>query len=97
MKISDENFWRLAFPNLSNLTRFPVTGLQSDRDLIRSLALRLADAGPGASCLRAAIQQAISGEAPKKGGVLAGLRRSPLVGADLDPVRPFHEGRKIDL
>jgi hypothetical protein len=31
------------------------------------------------------------------GGILAALRRSPLVGVDLDISRPRKEGRKVDL
>ena len=79
------------------LARFEVLGLDSDRDLIRSLARRLADDGTDAARIRATIRQTISGEPPKRGGILAALRRSPLVGADLDLTRPLIEGRKIDL
>lgn len=79
------------------LARFEVLGLDSDRDLIRSLARRLAEDGPEASRLRASMSQTISGEPPKKGGILAALRRSPMVGADLDLTRPREEGRKVDL
>ena len=63
------------------LTRFEVLGRGADRDLIRSLARRLAEDGPEASRLRAAVNQTIAGEPPKKGGILAAIRRSPLVGA----------------
>ena len=38
-------------------------------------------------------ENAISGEPPKKGGILDALRRSPLVGADLDLGRPVTHGR----
>jgi hypothetical protein len=79
------------------LARFEVLGLDSDRDLIRSLARRLADDDPDAARIRAAVIQTISGEPPKKGGILAALRCSPLVGGDLDLTRPHAEGRKIDL
>jgi hypothetical protein len=79
------------------LARFEVLGLESDRDLIRSLARRLADDGPDAARIRATVNQTISGEPPKTGGILAALRRSPLVGADLDLSRSHVEGRKIDL
>jgi hypothetical protein len=79
------------------LARFEVLGLDSDRDLIRSLARRLADNGPDAARIRTTVYQTISGEPPKTGGILAALRRSPLVGADLDLTRPHAEGRKIDL
>jgi len=79
------------------LARFEVLGLDADRDLIRSLARRLAEDGPEASRLRAAVSQSIAGELPKKGGILAALRRSPLVGASLDLTRPREEGREIEL
>ena len=79
------------------LARFEVLGLNSDRDLIRSLARRLAEDGPEASRLRASVSQTIGGQPPKKGGILAALRRSPMVGADLDLTRPHEEGRKVDL
>lgn len=79
------------------LARFEVLGLETDRDLIRTLARRLAEGGPEASRLRAAVSQGIAGEPPRKGGILAAFRRSPLVGADLDVSRPREEGRTVDL
>lgn len=78
------------------MARFEVIGLDSDRDLIRSLARRLAEESPEASSLRAAVSQSMAGEPPKKGGILAALRRSPMVGANLDLTRPRDEGRKVD-
>jgi hypothetical protein len=79
------------------LARFEVLGRDADRDLIRSLARRLAEDGPDASRLRAAVSQTITGEPPKRGGILAALRRSPMVGAELDLIRAREEGRKVDL
>jgi hypothetical protein len=79
------------------LARFEVLGLDTDRDLIRSLARRLAEDGAEASRLRAAVSQTVVGEAPRKGGILAALRRSPLVGADIAPARGFEPGRKVEL
>jgi transposase len=79
------------------LARFEVLGLDADRDLIRALARRLAEEGPEAKRLRANVSQTISGEPPKKGGILAALRRSPLVDADIDLIRPREEGRKVDI
>jgi hypothetical protein len=79
------------------MARFEVLGLDTDRDLIRSLARRLADDGPEAARLRAALGQIVAGPRPRKGGILESLRRSPLVGADLDLRRPHDEGRKIEL
>lgn len=79
------------------LARFEVLGRDADRDLIRILARRLAEDGPDASRLRAAVSQTISGEPPKRGGILAALRRSPMVGADLDLARTREKGRKVDI
>ena len=79
------------------LARFEVLGLESDRGLIRSLARRLAEAGPDAAGIRATISQTIAPEQPKKGGIIAALRRSPLVDADLDLTRSREEAREIDL
>lgn len=78
------------------LARFEVLARDADRDLIRSLARRLAEDNAEASRLRAIVGEAVAGESPK-GGILAALRRSPLVGADLDLSRQREEGRKIDL
>ena len=43
--------------------------------------------------IRAAVSRTIAGELPNKGGILAALRRSPLVGADLNLVRSREGGR----
>jgi hypothetical protein len=79
------------------MARFEVLGLDADRDLIRSLAKRLAENDRDAVRIRRAVSRTIGGEPPKKGGILAALRRSPLVGADLDLVRLHETGRKVDL
>lgn len=79
------------------MARFEVLGLDADRELIRSLARRLAEDDPDAARIRTAVSRTIGGEPPKTGGILAALRRSPLVGADLDFARPHETGRKIDL
>ncbi|MGE3145371.1 MAG: hypothetical protein AB7K35_07270 [Pseudorhodoplanes sp.] len=79
------------------MARFEVLGRDADRDLIRSLARRLAGDGPDAARLRAVVSQTIAGEPPRKGGILEALRRSPLVGVDIAPTRHFEPGRKADL
>jgi hypothetical protein len=78
------------------MARFEVLGLGADRELIRSLAKRLADDSPESARIRAAVRQTISGE-PNKGGILNALRRSPLVGAELNLERPVTADRKVDL
>lgn len=79
------------------LARFEVLGRDADRDLIRSLARRLSEDTLEASELRATVSRSLAGDPPRRGGILAALRRSPLVGADLDLSRPREEGRKVDL
>ncbi|HEY4926699.1 MAG TPA: hypothetical protein VII20_19995 [Roseiarcus sp.] len=79
------------------LARFEVLGLQSDRELIRSLARRLAEDSANAARIRATVKNTIAGEPRKKGGILAALRRSPMVGAELDLSRLRDKGRKVDL
>jgi hypothetical protein len=79
------------------MARFEVLGLDADRELIRSLARRLAEDDPEALRIRATVSQTIAGEPPRKGGILAALRRSPLVGADLNLARSRANGRKVDL
>lgn len=79
------------------VARFEVQGLDRDRDLIRRLARCLAEDGPEAQRLRRDVERSIGGEPPKTGGILAALRRSPLVGVDLPLERPFEAGREVDL
>ena len=77
--------------------RFEVLALEADRELIRSLARHLAEEGPEAEEARQTIKALVAGEPPKSGDILSALRRSPLVGADLDLSRPREEGRRVDL
>ena len=79
------------------MARFEVLGLNADRKLIRSLAKRLAGDDSDSARIRAAVRLTISGEQSKKGGILNALRRSPLVGADLDLKRPPTSGRRVEL
>lgn len=78
------------------LARFEVLGLNADRALIRSLARKLADDDPEAKRIRSEVVRSVS-DPRRRGGILAALRRSPLVGADLKVTRPIDAGRKIDL
>ena len=79
------------------MARFEVLGLAADRDLVRTLAKRLAEDTPEAVEIRATLSEKVAPDTRKKGGVYAALRRSPLVGADLNLKRPFVKPRKIDL
>ena len=79
------------------MIRFEVIGRDADRELVRSFARHLAEDGPNAGRLRTTVSRSVAGAPPPKGGILAALRRSPLVGADVVPVRSFEPGRKVDL
>ena len=80
------------------VTCFEVVGLAQDRDLICLLAQRLSVKGDDATSLRLMLNQAFL-DAVKKGGILASLRNSPLVGADteIDLTRPVVTVRTVDL
>lgn len=81
----------------SGMARFEVLAPKSDRHLLRSLARRLAGNGPEAARIREMVRQSIAVGAPKQGNIMTALRRSPLVGAELDLARPITVGRKINL
>jgi hypothetical protein len=83
--------------NQQGMARFEVLGRDADRELIRSLAKRLAGDDPDSARIRATLRLAVSGEVSKKGGILDALRRSPLVGADLDLKHVPTPGRKVEL
>jgi hypothetical protein len=79
------------------LARFEVLGRGGDRQLIRSLARRLAQEDAIASELRAMVGRAIADQSAARGSILAALRKSPLVGSDLDLRRAHENGREVDL
>ncbi|WP_428675525.1 hypothetical protein [Reyranella sp.] len=79
------------------LARFEVLGREADRELIRSVARKLAEDTPEAASLRATVSRSVSGDPPRKGGIVAALRRSPLVGAELDLTRSREEGRDAGI
>ena len=80
------------------IARFEVLGLESDRHLIRLLAKRLAQNDPDANRIRTEVIRTVSPTLKEeKGGILAALRRSPLVGAELTIERPVNGGRKVNL
>lgn len=74
------------------MARFEVLAPSADRELIRALAQRLAKNGEDAGRLHLSLRQAVSDEAATKGGILRALRRSPLVGADIDMSRTHWSG-----
>jgi hypothetical protein len=79
------------------LSRFEVLGRHADRELIRSLARMLTEDGREAQRLRAALARAAAGNRSSKGNIVAALRRSRLVGADLNLGRERVAGRDVDV
>jgi hypothetical protein len=83
--------------NQRGMARFEVLGLDADREFIRQLARKLAGDAADSAQIRATVRRSMAGGQPKIGGILNALRRSPLVGADLDLARPLTPGRGVDL
>ena len=79
------------------ICRFEVMGLDQDRELIRTLAKRLAVNDAEATRIRDNLSRTIEVGSGRKGGIYEALRRSPLVGADLDFERVRGPDREIDL
>lgn len=75
------------------LGRFEVRGLETDKPLIRALASQLAKRDAAAAELRGEIERRVGCGPGGRGGILAALRRSPMVGADLDLEREIVFGR----
>ena len=78
------------------LVRYEVRGRWKDKALIRKAAIILARGGADAAYLRREIEYAIDPD-PQGGGIWRALRRSPLVGLDLNLEREFVPPRDIDL
>ncbi len=78
------------------MTRFEVLARRTDRELIRSLAQALSEDDAKAKDVREALQR-LAGKPPSKGGILAALRRSPMVGAELELHRSVVVGREVEL
>ena len=79
------------------LIRFEVTAREVDRTLIRTLARRLAEDDALAARMREDLARSIAAPPDQRGGILAALRRSPLVGAGLDLTREPSVDRIVDL
>jgi hypothetical protein len=70
--------------NERGMARFEVLGRDADRELIRAIAKRLAGDDSDSERIRAIICEALSTDRCSRGGILDALRRSPMVGAELD-------------
>jgi hypothetical protein len=83
--------------NKRGVARFEVVGRRDDRELIRTLAKRLAEEGADSARLRAEVGRSLSDSGAKKGRVLAALLRAPSGLADVEFDRPVMRDRKLDL
>ena len=81
--------------NQPGLSRFEVLGRTTDRTLIRAIAKRLATGDAESARIRTTIRETISSESSRKCGILAALRQSPLVGANLQIKRSPVRSRKV--
>lgn len=79
------------------LCRFEVLGLETDRELLRSLARRLGENDAAAGRLRAELARIDRGEGSGKGGVLAALLRAPRIHNEVETTREWAELRDVDL
>ncbi len=81
----------------AGFVRFELKASVADRALLRALAQQLARMGSEAGWLRERLRGVVNPGQARQGGVLAALRRSPLVGAEIDLVREREDGRPVDL
>ena len=79
------------------MARFEVLGLAADRDLVRSIARRLAENNPDAEEIRSAISQKVTTDTRRKGSILAMLRSAPTAARELNLIRERVVARKVDL
>lgn len=78
------------------LARYEVRGLAKDRELVRSVAKKLASDDDAAKALRAELERQTRPPLTGK-AIVEWLRASPLAEVDWYTKRPFDPGRKIDL
>src|SRR5215467_10276319 len=79
------------------MARYEVRGLETDKQLVRKLARRLAANDDDAQRLRAEVARQVASGEPRRGGIWVALRRSPLVGAGLNLEREIVRPRDVDL
>ena len=82
---------RRARPARREVKRSDVLAPETDRSLIRTTGQPLSEDA------RATVKAPVADHPSARGGIFAALRRSPLVGADLDLSRSRAKGRNIDF
>jgi hypothetical protein len=78
------------------LVRYEVRGSPKDKELLRTLAKRLAQDDAEAVRLRSEVSKVVAVE-PSRGGIWRALRSAPAVGAELDLTREVVPERDVDL
>ena len=79
------------------LSRYEVRGLAKDKELVRKFAKRLAENNAEAARLRVDVAKELADNPLSGKQIWDALRRSPLVGADLNLEREIVPPRDIDL
>jgi hypothetical protein len=79
------------------ISRYEVRGLAKDKELVRKFAKRLVADDAEAARLRTEVLKQVFDGPPRRGGIWAALRRSPLVGANLHLEREVVPPREVDL
>ena len=82
---------------LRGISRYEVRGLDKDKQLVGLLAKRLSTDDADAARLRTEMMKQVSDQPPTRGGIWAALRRSPLVGANLNLEREVVPPRDVDM
>jgi hypothetical protein len=81
----------------SGLGRFEVQGRVADKKLLRELARKLAENSADSTRMRQTLADAVSNANEPTGSVWAALRRSPLVGGDVEFERIRAKPRTVNL
>lgn len=79
------------------MVRFEVQALDTDRNLIRAIAKRLAQDDEAARALRDTVRRSMDDREQGQSRILDALLRSPLRGSGIKFRRARTPGRKIDL
>ena len=79
------------------LVRFEIMAPESDRSILREVAISLTRGGANADKIRGTLRDVLSDENETRGSIYFALRRSPLVSAELKIKRSRGGGRKIKI
>ena len=71
--------------------------MEQDKELVRKFAKRLTANDDDAMRLRADVAPRVEEQPARRGGILAALLRSPLIGSGIRLEREVTSGRDVDL